>query len=61
MLSIDRINVKAYTVIKCVNIMVETDDPEMLEVMYDVAKDRLRDIYIEKKAGFKNERDKEMS
>lgn len=61
MADIDKLNIKADAVIKCVNIMVETDDPEMLDVMYYVAKDRLRDIYIMKKAGFKDERKEEMS
>ena len=61
MADIDKLNIKADAVIKCVNMMVETDDPEMLDVMYYVAKDRLRDIYIMKKAGFKDERKEEMS
>lgn len=52
---------KGETVRTCIDIMINTSDPEELEVMFDVAKDRLRDIYIMKKAGFKDERKKEMS
>jgi len=62
MTNINKFNMscKAYVVIKSVNIMLETDDPEMLEVMFQTANKRLRDIYIAKKAGFKDGRKKEM-
>lgn len=52
---------KGETVRTCIDIMINTSDPEELEVMFDVANKRLRDIYIAKKARFKDERKKEMS